>query len=117
MQVLGYIAEGIAVVGILVIIYGVVVGLVEMVRLELRRLEDTSIDICRDLNMLRQDLGYYILVGLEFLIAADIVHTVPKPTLQELYVLGAIVGVRTVISYFLDREMRQFDRTQSEEAQ
>lgn len=107
-DLLQHVAEGVGAIGLLVIVYGVIVGTVELVRLELTR--GRKKDICRQLNTIRQDLGYYILLGLEFLIAADIIHTVPRPTMQELYVLGAIVGVRTVISYFLDREMRTFDR-------
>ncbi len=44
--------------------------------------------------------------ALEFLIAADIVSTISHPTLQEVAVLGSIVALRTVISFFLNREMR-----------
>ena len=42
---------------------------------------------------------------LEFLIAADIIHTIVKPTLEELAILGSIVIIRTIISYFLGKEM------------
>src|SRR5437867_12893127 len=54
---------------------------------------------------LRQVLGYYLLLGLEFLIAADIIDTLMKPTTQDLIVLGAIVAIRTVISYSLNSEL------------
>jgi uncharacterized membrane protein len=54
---------------------------------------------------LRQVLGYYLLLGLEFLIAADIIDTLMKPTTQDLVVLGAIVVIRTVISYSLNSEL------------
>lgn len=112
MELFQYIAEGIGAIGIIVIVYGVIVGFVELVRLELRRFHGT--DIWQKRNVVRQDVGYYILLGLEFLIAADIVHTVPRPTLQELAVLGAIVVIRTVISYFLEREMDRFQRYRSQ---
>ena len=55
-------------------------------------------------------LGYYLLLGLEFLIAADIVHTVLTPTLADLAILGAIVAIRTVISFSINWELRQASR-------
>ena len=59
---------------------------------------------------LRHHLGYYLLLGLEFLIAADIVHTVLTPTLADLAILGAIVAIRTVISFSINWELRQVSR-------
>ena len=48
-------------------------------------------------RVLRQNLGTGILVGLEILIAADIVRTVAiTPTLQSVAILGLIVLIRTL---------------------
>jgi len=44
-------------------------------------------------------------MGLEFMIGADIVRTLIRPSLQELAVLGSMVAIRTVISFFLNKEM------------
>jgi uncharacterized membrane protein len=44
-------------------------------------------------------------LGLELMIAGDIIGTIIRPTLQEMAVLGSIVAVRTVISFFLNREI------------
>ncbi len=50
----------------------------------------------------RQDLGRAILLGLEFLIAGDIIRTVVvAPTLQNVLVLGLIVLIRTFLSLSL----------------
>lgn len=54
---------------------------------------------------IRNDLGYYLLLGMEFLVAADIIHTILNPNLEDLAVLGAIVVIRVVLSYFLQREI------------
>jgi uncharacterized membrane protein len=54
---------------------------------------------------LRREFGSYLLLALEFLIAADVVGTISHPTLEEVAVLGSIVAIRTVISFFLNREM------------
>jgi uncharacterized membrane protein len=54
----------------------------------------------------RQDLGRGILLGLEFLVAADIIRTVAvTPTLQGVLVLGLIVLIRTVLSIGLQVEI------------
>ena len=54
----------------------------------------------------RQWLGRSILVGLELLVAADIVRTVAtKPTLGDVAVLAAIVGIRTFLSLSLEWEI------------
>ena len=54
----------------------------------------------------RTDLGRAILLGLEFLVAADIVHTVAiDPTLDSLAVLAGIVLIRTFLSFSLEVEI------------
>ncbi len=54
----------------------------------------------------RQDLGRGILLGLEFLVAADIIRTVATvPTLQGVLVLGVIVLIRTFLSIALQVEL------------
>ena len=55
---------------------------------------------------LRSDLGRSILLGLELLVAADIISTVGvEPTLQKVLVLGLIVLIRTFLSFSLDVEI------------
>jgi uncharacterized membrane protein len=54
----------------------------------------------------RQRLGKAILLGLEFLVAADIIRTVAvKPTLDGVFVLGLIVLIRTFLSMALEVEV------------
>jgi uncharacterized membrane protein len=55
---------------------------------------------------LRQDIGRAILLGLEVLVAADIIRTVAvTPTLESVAVLGAIVLIRTFLSMSLQVEV------------
>jgi uncharacterized membrane protein len=55
---------------------------------------------------LRQDIGRAILLGLEVLVAADIIRTVAvTPTLESVAVLGAIVVIRTFLSMSLQLEV------------
>lgn len=54
----------------------------------------------------RQDLGRAILLGLEVLVAADIVRTVAfTPTMDSLLVLAMIVAIRTFLSWSLALEL------------
>ena len=54
----------------------------------------------------RADLGRGILLGLEFLVAGDIIGTVAvAPTFESLGVLAAIVLIRTFLSFSLEVEI------------
>ncbi len=55
---------------------------------------------------LRADLGRSMLLGLEFLVIADIIGTVAvEPTLHNLAVLAVIVAIRTLLSFALELEV------------
>lgn len=54
----------------------------------------------------RVTLGTYILAGLEFLIVADILFTIVNRTLNDVIVLAIVASVRTLISVFLERELK-----------
>ena len=104
MEYLHQTSFGIGILGVLVIVFGVACGLVRFVRAEFRAACGAEVD--EDRKRLRHVLGYYLLLGLEFLIAADIIDTLMKPSVQDLIVLGAIVLIRTVISYSLNAELK-----------
>ena len=56
--------------------------------------------------VLRQAFGGTLLLGLEVLVAADLVHTVAvSPTLDNVLVLGLIVVIRTFLSFSLETEI------------
>lgn len=55
----------------------------------------------------RKSLGRAILLGLEFLVAGDIIGTVAvEPTFQNLGILGVIVLIRTFLSFSLEVEIK-----------
>jgi uncharacterized membrane protein len=85
--------------GVLVVVGGAVVA---TVRLLIQRLRGVG----EYYRGYRQDLGRAILLGLELLIAGDIVRTVAvAPTLQNVLVLGLIVLIRTFLSFSLQLEI------------
>jgi uncharacterized membrane protein len=49
--------------------------------------------------------GVWLLLGLEFELAADIIGSVVSPTWQEVGKLGAIAVIRTFLNYFLEKDL------------
>ncbi|MCC5868961.1 MAG: DUF1622 domain-containing protein [Gammaproteobacteria bacterium] len=86
-------------VGVLVIVVGIVIA---STRFVFRRQPSHQLTY----QYFRQDVARAILLGLEFLIAGDIIRTVAvKPTLENVAVLGLIVLVRTFLSIALHLEV------------
>jgi len=55
---------------------------------------------------LRRSIGGVLLLGIEVLVAADLIDTVAvEPTLENVAVLGLVVVIRTVLSFSLEIEM------------
>ena len=82
---------------------GVLAALVRTARLSVRR--GTSLDSA--MSEIRITLGRWLALALELALAADILRTVMIPTWDEIGKLGAIVVLRTVLNYFLEREIEQ----------
>ena len=63
-------------------------------------------DLVDAVTTFRSSFGRAILLGLEFLIAADIINTIAvRPTLQSVAVLAGIVLIRTFLSFSLELEI------------
>ena len=99
MEVVGTSVDG---VGVFIVAGGMVVATLRLVP----RLRDRAHDNGNYYSLYRQDVGRAILLGLEFLIAGDIIRTVVvAPTLQNVVVLGLIVLIRTFLSLSLQLEI------------
>lgn len=93
-ETVGLVIDG---VGVAVIVIGIAVS---AVRLAMNRVAGDRY------RRLRQDIGQSILLGLELLIAGDIIRTVAvTPTLDGVLVLGLIVLIRTFLSMTLQVEI------------
>jgi uncharacterized membrane protein len=96
--------------GVAIIVWGVVLTVYRLLKLEFSRLKHKS--IYRERESVRHQFASYLLLALEFLIAADIIATVIHPTFEEIAILASIVVIRTVISYFLEKEIAKFNTTE-----
>ncbi|HUX78690.1 MAG TPA: DUF1622 domain-containing protein [Alphaproteobacteria bacterium] len=102
-QILNIVVTCINLFGITIVFWGFVVAAMSFIRMKLHH--HGVIFFLKEASEIRAILGTYILFGLEFMIAGDIIHTFIKPSQEDLIVLATIVAIRTVISYFLGREV------------
>ena len=65
------------------------------------------------LNLGRLSLGRHILTGMEVLIVADLIRTMLDLTLDNIVLLGGLVAIRSLISFFLERELNHLRREES----
>jgi len=96
-----HVAQAFEAIGAAVLLLGLFVSVALAVR-TMRR----SADGPRAYQVLRQSFGGVILLGLEILVAADLVRTVAvAPTLQNVVTLGVIVLIRTILSFSIEVEI------------
>jgi len=62
-----------------------------------------------DTRALRICLGQSMVMGLEFQVAADILKTALSPAWNDILLLAALIGLRTVLNFVLDRELKLLD--------
>jgi uncharacterized membrane protein len=59
-----------------------------------------------------QRFGLWLLLGLEFELAADIIRSVVSPSWKDLGQLGAIAVIRTFLNYFLEKDLETASRAE-----
>lgn len=96
-----YVAMGVEAIAIAIIALGAIEALVDIVRVSMR--PGATNDDRREVFL---EFARWLVAGLTFQLAADIVNTSFAPTWDELGHLAAIAAIRTFLSYFLDREVR-----------
>ena len=84
------------------IVAGVVISLVRSIQYRQRYPGDHPLH-----TRFRMIFGGWLVVALEFQLAADIVGTIVSPTTAHLIELGAIALIRTFLNYFLNKELKE----------
>ena len=97
MGTFNYIAITISIAGSIIIIWGVARTSFLFLKMEWNKLFNKQI-ICND-ERIRYGFGSYLLLGLDFMLAADMIHTIHNPVLNELYILAFIV-LFFILKYF-----------------
>lgn len=101
-EALEWVAAGIDLFAILVLLVGAARFMAGCTRGELFRKGKARV---QTLNAERIELGRYILAGLELFIVSDVIHTALSLKFSDLAFLGLLVVIRSVISFFLEREI------------
>jgi uncharacterized membrane protein len=101
LEIVRTVSEIIDLAGVAIIAFGAFAGVV-LLALDLTR----GMSLLRAYGRIRTFLGRSLLLGLEFLVAGDIIKTVAiEPTFDSVIVLAIIVLVRTVLSLSIDVEI------------
>ncbi|PHI21926.1 hypothetical protein CEQ90_01160 [Lewinellaceae bacterium SD302] len=103
-----WIKLGIETAGVLVVAWGMIISLWLYGRTIFTPGEN-------DYAALRRRLAKYLIIALEFQLAADILSTAIAPGWDEIGKLAVIAGIRTVLNYFLEKELEDA-RVEGEEA-
>ena len=107
-----YLALALEALALFVIAIGGVEAAIGAVRLMLRRHASDA-----DKRGLWLDFAHWLVAGLTFQLAADIVHTTVTPGWDEIGRVAAIAALRTFLTFFLDRDIEmQYRRTDDGDA-
>jgi uncharacterized membrane protein len=92
-----YIKDFIATIGVAVITFGALRSLNQLSQM----ITTKSVDA----NHIRLQFGNSVILGLEFMVGADIVGSLVQPDYYNLGLLAILVLIRTILSYFLNIEL------------
>lgn len=112
-ELLHTLSDTISYISIAIICYGAAIGLLKFIVNETDRFKHTFL-LARTIEI-KIEVGYYLLLGLEFLIASDIIDTILNPTFEDLGILAGTVIIRTGLSYFLNKEIENIAQKKSAE--
>lgn len=107
-SILLWIQHGISFCGVLVIFFGVLLALSRYAIYLFSR--NDAIDI----NQIRLKLGQVLTLGLEFIVAADLIGTTTAPDYYTVGILASIVLIRTLLSYTLNREINTISQQEKQ---
>ncbi|OGT10590.1 MAG: hypothetical protein A3J49_01230 [Gallionellales bacterium RIFCSPHIGHO2_02_FULL_57_16] len=91
--------------GIAVVLWGAIEGLIGL----LMRIKTAMLRKAQPvpISHIRVAIGEKTALGLDFFLAGDIIQTIMVPTWESLAILGGIVVIRTIIAFFLNKDLRE----------
>jgi uncharacterized membrane protein len=97
----------ISAIGVAVILTGVIIAIYKFINYFFKGdLISQNIKI----NAIRLELGRILILGLEFIVAADLIGSTTTPDYYALGILVIIVAIRTLLSFSLNKEMAEIGR-------
>ena len=104
-EIASYVALAIEAAAVFVVAFGAIQALSGVVGLILKRAADEMQG--REIWL---KFATWILLALEFALAADIVRTAVAPTWDDISKLAVIAAIRTMLNYFLAKDIAEFDQ-------
>ncbi len=95
------IQHGISFLGVLIILSGVLISLYQYALYLLKKVKPHGSEI----NAIRLSLGRILILGLEFIVAADLISTTTAPDYYSVGIVAIVVAIRTVLSFSINREL------------
>lgn len=92
-------------IGIAVVLWGAIEGLLKLL-LRIKSALRKAVQLT-PISHIRAAIGEKTALGLDFFLAGDIIQTIMVPSWQSLAILGGIVVIRTVIAFFLNKDLRE----------
>lgn len=96
-QILLYIKFFLEFIGVAIIVFGAF----ESIVLLIRYFNKDGFNI----NAVRFQFGSAVILGLEFMVGADIIGSLIEPDYYSIGLLAILVVIRTILSYFLNQEL------------
>lgn len=116
---LNYLADAIEVGGSLLIALACLQASLKSVRIYLRpgAFARPGPDLTRDdKENLLLEFGGWLAISLQFLVAADILRTAIAPSWEEIEQLAAIIVLRIILGYFMQKELERLDHRRERQA-
>ena len=101
---LEYAAQCIDLIGITILLIAAVRFVFHYAKFEIARYR--AMDCVFQIRDMRLQLGSYILLALEFMIVSDVIHSALSRTLDDFLLLGVLVLVRSLLSFFLSLDLK-----------
>jgi uncharacterized membrane protein len=89
---------------IVIVVYGVIEAFVHLLGIMTRPRASLG-----ERKVVWRRFGVWLLLGLEFELAADIISSLVSPTWEDIGQLGAIAVIRTFLNYFLEKDLDHAD--------
>lgn len=106
-EILVIVQRSVSGIGVLIILTGVIQALVQYIYIVF------SAQLTTDgsgINQIRLNLGRILILGLEFIVSADLIGTTSTPDYYAVGMLAIIVLVRTVLSFSINRELMSISK-------
>ena len=101
-EILLFIQRSISFIGVLIILSGILLAIGQYLH---SIFTHAVINKGSRINAIRLNLGRILILGLEFIVAADLIGTTTTPDYYAVGLLAIIVIIRTLLSFSLNREL------------